>query len=102
MAQTTTVRAVLRRALANVQAGWCQGRDYRYHRGHAQYCARGAIRNADARRPYLVNSALNVLAQAIGGKPDVADGFNVVDWNDSTRRKKADVVAAFKKAIDLA
>jgi len=91
----STVRGVLRRALALIQNGWTKGYwDTKGRRpGRRCFCAEGALRavpaGADLRR-----QARTALKSIVGG--------DIVIWNDAYSRTKPDVVQAFQKAIKIA
>lgn len=88
----TTVHSILTKALANIRSGWCQHKYTCKTRGRTQYCAIGAI-HAVGCQSHLRDDAKNVLRQFVGGSLSL--------WNDHPERTKAEVVMAFKNAIEL-
>jgi hypothetical protein len=92
ISRSTTVRAILTRALGLVQSGWTQGANHIVDHGRDRYCARGAILATNPRRPYLTCQAFNLLQGS-------ARVTSIVRWNDSPKRTKKSVVSAFKRAI---
>jgi hypothetical protein len=90
----TTVQ-VLRKARRLIKRGWCKGimRRYRYGKvvGH---CALGAIVDAIG-SPYgpKHNDAVGRFENVI------RTNSSITTWNDSPFRRKAEVLAAFDRAI---
>jgi len=74
-----------------IERGWCQGDDE--FRG--SYCMMGAITRV-APNCSAVFAADNVLRKVIG------EFSSVADWNDSPSRTKAEVLAAFDRAVEIA
>lgn len=96
-----SVVEVLRQAREKVASGWTQRAFARNARGEAQssltpgaacWCSFGAIHSTD--QGELGESAIAFFEQAIKA--------NIVAWNDYSRRKHEEVIAAFDKAIELA
>ena len=75
-----------------VKYGWIQGRFGDKEHG---FCAIGAIRNATESEE-IEDEAFYALSVAC------ADGGNIAFWNDRERRRKAEVLAAFDRAIKKA
>ncbi|MGB3937522.1 MAG: hypothetical protein WBL29_17635 [Burkholderiales bacterium] len=84
------VVAALRKARELVKRGWCQGAS---KRGRA-HCAWHAVAIGEH-----YQDATYYLGRAVGTD---RTGSCIVDWNDAKDRTKAQVVAAFTKAIALA
>jgi hypothetical protein len=76
---------VLRCALADVQAGWCQGA---MDDGTGRVSLYGAIATGRIESQY----AREVLCEVLGE-------WNLIHWNDHPARRKAEVVQALRRAI---
>lgn len=87
----TTVQ-VLRKARALIKKGWCQGVMRQYRNGKiVKRCAFDAISEVVpiGSRVYPVMAFERVLPK----------GISIANWNDSPHRRKAQVLAAFDRAI---
>lgn len=78
------VLTILKRGLKRIEAGWTKGDFKRKIDGKDHYCTIGAIDH-----DYEAMDALR----------DVTKAIWLATWNDKPSRTKAQVVAAFKKAI---
>jgi hypothetical protein len=76
---------VLRGALADVQAGWCQGA---VEDGTGRLSLYGAVQTGRVETQY----AVEVLREVLGE-------WNLIAWNDNPIRRKAEVVQALRRAI---
>jgi hypothetical protein len=76
---------VLQGALADVQAGWCQGA---VGDGTGRYSLYGAIQTGRIETQYAVELLRDVLGE-----------WNLIAWNDHPARRKADVVHVLRRAI---
>lgn len=98
-----TMRDDLIAARALIKQGWCKGRYSKTTAaGQTQYCVLGALHAATGNldrlykpTPARVRTAINWLVDHLGKQP----GVGIDDWNDEPRRKKAEVLAAFDRAI---
>jgi hypothetical protein len=91
-----TPSQILKKARAKVARGWCQGAMYG---DNGAVCALGAVWQAEGPdlRDDLAREAISAAAQAL-------DPYftHLADWNDAPHRTKAEVLAAFDLAIELA
>jgi hypothetical protein len=97
--QSSTVKGILRGALAKIKKGWTQGQFSKRTGKGRSYCAVGAMRSCSSNSIKGVDAVIQakrLLVKANGIR------WGIVDWNDQPRRTQADVIAAFKKAITLA
>ncbi len=100
---------VLEKARALVRKGWTQGAYVRGKSGRSLevmsrsatcFCARGAVfRVCGGLDAYPANDALALLDEAVGGKRYMGTSLS---FNDKKGRKKAEVIAAFGRAIAIA
>jgi hypothetical protein len=111
-----TVSEVLRKAadLIEPEGAWIQEQDAVDVDGMevmpiapeaCQWCALGAIGRYGAPSTLLIDGALAALIRAIGYGDDVVVPWPnrlVADWNDAESRTQDEVVAALRKAADLA
>lgn len=88
----TTVQ-VLTKAMKLIEKGWCKGSQIVHRDGSVSYCASWAIGQVAGRGSSC--GARTVLKEVIGCPC-------VVAWNDAPSRRKSHVLAAYKKAIELA
>lgn len=86
-----TTAQVLTKAMKLIEAGWCQGRGVaKFKDGSVAYCPVGAISRAGGSE-----EEQRILRDVIR-KP------SIFAWNDRPSRRKSHVLAAFRKAIELA
>lgn len=79
-----------------IAKGWVQGTSRKTNDdGSLCYCATGAIYEAEKRGTPETLDAEYALIAAIGS-------LDIVAWNDAAGRTKAEVVAAFDRAVELA
>lgn len=89
--QKRVVKAALRRAVAALEKfGWIQGSFGTEQKG---FCSWGAINRA-ARQ----SSSLRIAVA--GAVRKSARTSNITSWNDKPGRRKATVIAAFRRAIE--
>lgn len=98
------VLAVLKKARALVARGWCQGAAARArnnrrvatdHAGASRFCAWGALARAAGPKEHGMREATYLLCAILK-----VNGLS--DFNDAKGRTKAEVLAAFDRAIKLA
>lgn len=98
----------LRAARALIERGWTQKvyargkcREVPYDSKSAVcYCAMGAIAAVNGMYPTSTLTGVDQLDAAIGAPRE--DEAEILIWNDAPERTKAEVLAAFDKAIQLA
>jgi hypothetical protein len=98
IATESDAKRVLRRAREMVKAGWCQKWAEQidpWRRIHSR-CASRAIEDA-ANELRLDDFVPLALLTKVIGTP-----YNIPMWNDAENRSKADVLAAFDKAMRIA
>lgn len=93
----------LKRGRARIKRGWCQQASARDRDGMgvgaddrhaAAWCAAGAV--------YYDDAALTALARALRVPSGLAYGEEVVAYNDRERRRRADVLRLYDRAIAVA
>ncbi len=87
-------------ALLNRRGGWCQGAEARNRRGDCvpyndaaavSFCILGAIRRVGNLSSFRAsNLVFNLL------------GFSAIAFNDTPRRRRAEIIAVLRRAIELA
>ncbi len=87
-AEDTLVTLLNARTLLATE-GWCQGE---YQSAAGSYCAYGAISEGSDGWMVPVITAADAIKETVGEQ-------NLVAWNDSPRRSKAQVLKAFDKTI---
>lgn len=82
-----------------IRQGWTKGRSHRRVFGRDCYCAGGAIGvvGAAVRDPALRKEVATRLRRAMSPA-----GYGIAEWNDAPERTKAEVLAAFDRAIEAA
>jgi hypothetical protein len=98
-------RNLLVRAKNKLVKGWIKGTEVGYNdKGKAvSYCATGAIHHAkiSGTRSYNTQNAAASIARVTLGAVIPSRWYgSITAWNDSPRRSKDQVIAAFDKAID--
>lgn len=88
-----TTKEVLRKARALVKEGWCQQDLLRQEYGKTLYCALGALDTATGGPSDNTPAYKRMLrvTRAVDGQ--------LSEWNDAKGRTKAQVLAAFDRAI---
>jgi hypothetical protein len=86
----TQLKNDLMAARALVERGWCQGISHDNTGSVDKYCVLGAIDQASSGDSSEAKFALR----------KVVGGIYLADWNDAPERTKADVLAAFDRAIE--
>lgn len=89
-------------ARALIERGWCQ-QDYAFD---GRLCSIGAINLVVSGDPFLTerdyaNSDVRALASMVERANNIPPG-ELTDWNDASRRRKREVIEAFRKAAELA
>lgn len=95
MADANLIADKLDEARALIEKGWTQGT---FSDRCGSYCALGAVLEVTIRDTGESSLTAGVLARAIG----LPDLYSVPRWNDDPKRKKREVVEAFRKAAELA
>lgn len=94
---------VLRRALKYIRKGWTRGAFARDREGNVCdetsrravcWCAVGAIQRASPNDWYLARDTVALVEGVLKGSQALSN------YNDAPRRTKAQVIAAFEKAIE--
>lgn len=109
-----TVAGILRRAMARIEAGWARGAKFKFRNGVSaseepakatNFCAVGAvsIENFLAAGMNKTDVALQRLDEATRLVTRFGDSwcFDVMEYNDEPGRKKAQILAIYRKAIEL-
>ncbi len=96
-------KEILQEALALIEKGWCQGAFAKDKYGYScpedscyavSYCIIGAISKVSLLKRFINNDGTPIIAYII--KEDI------LVWNDAPGRTKGEVIAVFKRAIELA
>jgi hypothetical protein len=84
---------------ARIEKGWCRGLYFTkyYNEDHSSFCALGALGMGWEVPPETRPLGLDYLQEALGDK-----GLSVTDYNDSLKTTKADILALYDRAIELA
>lgn len=102
---TNKTKQVLEKALSLIERGWTQGTGARDSFGRSvsidapdavTFCAIGALTKVTGANSLRVIHNHRLLLERAGA------GTGITNWNDSTKRTKEEVIAVFKKAIELA
>ena len=110
-----SAKDILRDALAKLRRGWVQGfsaisKDgIRLEPGStikgARYCVAGAVSHSTDDRRYQCpqyDKAISALVKALARKTKKRANFDkLIEWNDSHRRKKKDVIELVKSATKI-
>jgi hypothetical protein len=92
-----TVKQVLQDALALIKIGWTRGREKRRRGDRVSYCITGAVKAATPNGE--LRSGANARLRVVTSLSTYEALF---EWNDKPGRTKAEVVAAFERAIEAA
>lgn len=86
--------ALLEKAIVKIEAGWTRGKMTRREGGKVRYCLVGAL---TAVAPFETRRRLERLIQQT---LDITSDKHIVAWNDEPRRKKSEVLALMREALD--
>ena len=90
------VQKALVEARALIERGWCQKTVRTFIDGHLRYCAIGAMIEVSG------IGEICTLARPFEDATGLSSTSEIGHWNDDPSRTKADVVAAFDRAIEIA